>query len=231
MKKLIFILTLFLFTFASEAQQRFSSYRSQNSSAGFRGVGIGVGGAFPIFDYYADNTEYEFDFTPMASLSAEFWVSKPIAIRAGVGYLVSNGTSTAADEETSVAQLSGTVDALIYFTQSSRFSRKPKPSFYLGLGAEFVQLSVEHTPSFGDVQNLNGGTTLARILAGFEYPVTKQVKLGAELQYGMGTYEQGFEAGSVETLEEVSVSGARAMVTFKYVFSDYTPRARRGRYR
>jgi len=229
MKKLLFILPLIFFTLVSEAQQRFSSYRQQNQAYGFRSVGIGIGGAFPSFDYYADNTSYEFDFTPMASFSAEFWVAKPIAIRAGVGYLNSNGTAD--DEETSVAQLSGTIDALIYFTSTSRFSRKPKPSFYLGVGAEFVQLSVEHTPSFGDVQNLNGGTTLARLLAGFEYPVTPQVKLGAELQYGIGTYEQGFATGTNETLEEVSISGARAMVTLKYVFNDYTPRARRGRYR
>jgi hypothetical protein len=228
MKNFILILALASFTLGLQAQQRFSNYRHSQSSSGFRGVTLGIGGAFPSFDYYSD-TDYEFDFSPMVSLGGEFWISKPLAVRAGGSYLTSTGTTTG--EETKISQLSGTLDGLLYFSKTSRFSRSPQPMFYLGLGAEFIQLTVDYTPE-GDVsQTLNGGTTVVRLLGGFEYPVTPQIKIGAEIQYGIGNYEQGFIISSTEVLEEIDISGARAMLTLKYIVNDYSPRSKRSRYR
>lgn len=237
MKKYILPIVLVLLSILSaDAQESYSRYRQSLQKTGFRGIGIGAGVYFPKADYLTDQLDFDFgwkNLSPAAMFGQEFWLYKPIAARLAIGYQRSKGEQTIDDfvETYSLTTLPISADLMLFTTQASRFSRNPMPSYYFGLGVEYIILNIlysSNNPELGE-QKLSGSPIAAHALAGIEYPLGDRLRIGLEGQWVFGNYSQPWEITENNSyLETISISGPKAFLTVKYVFIDYIPRATKG---
>lgn len=223
MKK-IYLSLIIIFALSASAVAQHQSYRQfrhSQSKSGFKSLGLGLGVYLPSLDYYKDQTGYDFGIAPTASVFAEFWLFKPVAVRVGGSYATTSATQAGTgtfSEETTLTFLPLTVDALFYALPQRRFSRAPSLNYYAGLGADLAQISVKYKSPTSS-QSLSGQATFIHVIVGAQYPMTSNLSLGGELQYVLGDYSQGFllDNGS-EVTQKVSTAGPKVLVTLSYSF-------------
>ena len=87
-------------------------------------------------------------------------------------------------------------------------------------GAGFGANSISMTQTVDGTSKANSGFgTLYHLMFGYDYPLTEQLSLGAELQIALGSHKHVLDALPAKTTEDVSLSGPKILLQVNYLFS------------
>ena len=84
-------------------------------------------------------------------------------------------------------------------------------------GAGFGANSISMTQTVDGTSKANSGFgTLYHLMFGYDYPLTEQLSLGAELQIALGGHKHLLDSG---TTEDISLTGPKILLQVNYLFS------------
>lgn len=224
MKKIILLFIIIgAFSSASKAQSRYRGNYPQHGSEklGFRNISVGIGLYNPNLSYYKDVLKYDFSGAIGFDVKGEYYFAKLGSARVGAGIFNVTGKKVANSEwsaETKISTIPLSVDLLRHFKKDSRFALKPTPSAYFGISVQLTQLKLDYS-SPTQTSNLSGGYIAVGPIAGFEYYVTTNFLIGPEVQYLIGSFNQGFIHTDGEQFEKkISMNGLKFGLRAAFVF-------------
>ena len=65
----------------------------------------------------------------------------------------------------------------------------------------------------------SGFGTIYHLMFGYDYPLTEQLSLGAELQIALGSHKHVVEAVPTGATEDISLTGPKILLQVNYLFS------------
>jgi hypothetical protein len=218
MKKYIIILVVLIVGVSSvKGQQSYKKYKHQLSNSGMRSIGMTIGAYLPGMDYYKNQTGFDFKSALSAGINAEYYIYKPISIRAGINYFSTtaktNGTATF-NEETTVSAIPFNLDVIMNISNATKYSKGPATTFYFGAGVDLNLLNVKYK-STASSQTVSGKYTSYHAIVGLDYG--KGIRIGPEIQYVIGKYSQDFlSASDVLSTQDIEMKGLKLLVKISY---------------
>ena len=95
----------------------------------------------------------------------------------------------------------------------------PFDGIYAGAGLGANRISMTHTVDSDTPIENSGFGTMYHLLVGYDYPLTGQLSLGAELQIALGGHKHVLDALPAKTTEDISLSGPKILLQLNYLFS------------
>ena len=92
----------------------------------------------------------------------------------------------------------------------------PFDGIYAGAGFGANKISMTQTQDSGTAKESSGFGTLYHLMFGYDYPLTEQLSLGAELQIALGGHKHLLDSG---TTEDISLTGPKILLQVNYLFS------------
>ena len=98
----------------------------------------------------------------------------------------------------------------------------PFPGIYAGAGFGANRISMTQTED-GTSKDNSGFGTLYHLLVGYDYPLTDQLSLGAELQIALGGHKHSQVSQTSDTVQtteqkDISLSGPKILLQLNYLF-------------
>ena len=94
----------------------------------------------------------------------------------------------------------------------------PFDGIYAGAGFGANNISMTQTVD-GTSKASSGFGTLYHLMFGYDYPLTEQLSLGAELQIALCGHKHVLDALPAKTTEDISLSGPKILLQLNYLFS------------
>ena len=94
----------------------------------------------------------------------------------------------------------------------------PFDGIYAGAGFGANSISMTHTQD-GTSKASSGFGTLYHLMFGYDYPLTEQLSLGAELQIALGSHKHVVAAVPTGATEDISLTGPKILLQVNYLFS------------
>ena len=91
----------------------------------------------------------------------------------------------------------------------------PFDGIYAGAGFGANRISMTHTVDSDTPIENSGFGTMYHLLVGYDYPLTDQLSLGAELQIALGGHKHLLDSG---TTEDISLTGPKILLQVNYLF-------------
>ena len=95
----------------------------------------------------------------------------------------------------------------------------PFDGIYAGAGLGANKITMTHTVDSEPPKESSGFGTMYHLLVGYDYPLTDQLSLGAELQIALGGHKHVLDALPAKTTEDISLSGPKILLQLNYLFS------------
>ena len=95
----------------------------------------------------------------------------------------------------------------------------PFDGVYAGAGFGANRISMTQTVDSDTPIENSGFGTMYHLLVGYDYPLTGQLSLGAELQIALGGHKHVLDALPAKTTEDISLSGPKILLQLNYLFS------------
>ena len=95
----------------------------------------------------------------------------------------------------------------------------PFDGIYAGAGFGANRISMTQTVDSDTPIENSGFGTMYHLLVGYDYPLTDQLSLGAELQIALGGHKHVLDALPAKTTEDISLSGPKILLQLNYLFS------------
>ena len=95
----------------------------------------------------------------------------------------------------------------------------PFDGIYAGAGLGANRISMTHTVDSDTPIENSGFGTMYHLFVGYDYPLTDQLSLGAELQIALGGHKHVLDALPAKTTEDISLSGPKILIQLNYLFS------------
>ena len=95
----------------------------------------------------------------------------------------------------------------------------PFDGVYAGAGFGANRISMTQTVDSDTPIENSGFGTMYHLLVGYDYPLTDQLSLGAELQIALGGHKHVLDALPAKTTEDISLSGPKILLQLNYLFS------------
>ena len=92
----------------------------------------------------------------------------------------------------------------------------PFPGIYAGAGFGANKITMTQTQDSDTPKESSGFGTMYHLLVGYDYPLTDQLSLGAELQIALGGHKHVLAS---QTTEDISLSGPKILLQLNYLFS------------
>ena len=92
----------------------------------------------------------------------------------------------------------------------------PFDGVYAGAGFGANRISMTQTVDSDTPIENSGFGTMYHLLVGYDYPLTGQLSLGAELQIALGGHKHVLDS---QTTEDISLSGPKILLQLNYLFS------------
>ena len=94
----------------------------------------------------------------------------------------------------------------------------PFDGVYAGAGFGANRISMTQTVDSDTPIENSGFGTMYHLLVGYDYPLTGQLSLGAELQIALGGHKHVLDALPAKTTEDISLSGPKILLQLNYLF-------------
>ena len=94
----------------------------------------------------------------------------------------------------------------------------PFDGIYAGAGFGANNISMTQTVD-GTSKANSGFGTLYHLMFGYDYPLTEQLSLGAELQIALGSHKHVVDAVPTGATEDISLTGPKILLQVNYLFS------------
>ena len=91
----------------------------------------------------------------------------------------------------------------------------PFDGIYAGAGFGANKISMTQTQDSGTAKENSGFGTLYHLMFGYDYPLTEQLSLGAELQIALGSHKHVL---ATQTTEKISLTGPKILLQVNYLF-------------
>ena len=91
----------------------------------------------------------------------------------------------------------------------------PFDGIYAGAGFGANRITMTHTVDSDTPIESSGFGTMYHLLVGYDYPLTDQLSLGAELQIALGGHKHVLAS---QTTEDISLSGPKILLQLNYLF-------------
>ena len=95
----------------------------------------------------------------------------------------------------------------------------PFDGIYAGVGLGANKITMTQTTDSDTPKESSGFGTMYHLLVGYDYPLTGQLSLGAELQIALGGHKHVLDALPAKTTEDISLSGPKILLQLNYLFS------------
>ena len=95
----------------------------------------------------------------------------------------------------------------------------PFDGIYAGAGFGANRISMTQTVDSDTPKENSGFGTIYHLMFGYDYPLTEQLSLGAELQIALGSHKHVLDALPAKTTEDISLSGPKILLQVNYLFS------------
>ena len=95
----------------------------------------------------------------------------------------------------------------------------PFDGIYAGAGLGANKITMTHTTDSDTPKESSSFGTMYHLLVGYDYPLTDQLSLGAELQIALGGHKHVLDALPAKTTEDISLSGPKILLQLNYLFS------------
>ncbi|HIB29730.1 MAG TPA: hypothetical protein EYO24_04370, partial [Candidatus Marinimicrobia bacterium] len=92
----------------------------------------------------------------------------------------------------------------------------PFDGIYAGAGLGANKITMTQTTDSDTPKESSGFGTMYHLLVGYDYPLTDQLSLGAELQIALGGHKHALAS---QTTEDISLSGPKILLQVNYLFS------------
>ena len=92
----------------------------------------------------------------------------------------------------------------------------PFDGIYAGAGFGANKISMTQTQDSETAKESSGFGTLYHLMFGYDYPLTDQLSLGAELQIALGSHKHVL---ATQTTEDISLTGPKILLQVNYLFS------------
>ena len=93
----------------------------------------------------------------------------------------------------------------------------PFDGIYAGAGFGANKISMTQTQDSGTAKENSGFGTLYHLMFGYDYPLTEQLSLGAELQIALGSHKHVVK-GATSATENISLTGPKILLQVNYLF-------------
>jgi len=93
----------------------------------------------------------------------------------------------------------------------------PFDGIYAGAGFGANRISMTQTVDSDTPKENSGFGTIYHLMFGYDYPLTEQLSLGAELQIALGSHKHVVEAATSAT-ENISLTGPKILLQVNYLF-------------
>ena len=90
---------------------------------------------------------------------------------------------------------------------------------YAGAGFGANKITMTQTQDSDTPKESSGFGTMYHLLVGYDYPLTDQLSLGAELQIALGGHKHVVDALPAKTTEDITLSGPKILLQLNYLFS------------
>ena len=94
----------------------------------------------------------------------------------------------------------------------------PFDGIYAGAGLGANRISMTHTVDSDTPIENSGFGTMYHLLVGYDYPLTGQLSLGAELQIALGGHKHVVASQTTSVSEDISLSGPKILLQLNYLF-------------
>ena len=94
----------------------------------------------------------------------------------------------------------------------------PFDGIYAGAGFGANKISMTQTQDSGTAKESSGFGTLYHLMFGYDYPLTEQLSLGAELQIALGSHKHVVDAVPTGATEDISLTGPKILLQVNYLF-------------
>ena len=94
----------------------------------------------------------------------------------------------------------------------------PFDGIYAGAGFGANKISMTQTQDSGTAKESSGFGTMYHLLVGYDYPLTDQLSLGAELQIALGGHKHVVASQTTSVSEDISLSGPKILLQLNYLF-------------
>ena len=91
----------------------------------------------------------------------------------------------------------------------------PFDGIYAGAGLGANKITMTQTTDSDTPKESSGFGTMYHLLVGYDYPLTDQLSLGAELQIALGGHKHALAS---QTTEDISLSGPKILLQLNYLF-------------
>ena len=95
----------------------------------------------------------------------------------------------------------------------------PFDGIYAGAGFGANRISMTQTVDSDTPIENSGFGTMYHLLVGYDYSLSDQLSLGAELQIALGGHKHVLDALPAKTTEDISLSGPKILLQLNYLFS------------
>ena len=95
----------------------------------------------------------------------------------------------------------------------------PFDGIYAGAGFGANRISMTQTVDSDTPKENSGFGTLYHLMFGYDYPLTEQLSLGAELQIALGSHKHVVDAVPTKATEDISLTGPKILLQVNYLFS------------
>ena len=92
----------------------------------------------------------------------------------------------------------------------------PFDGIYAGAGLGANKITMTQTTDSDTPKESSGFGTMYHLLVGYDYPLTDQLSLGAELQIALGGHKHVLAS---QTTEDISLTGPKILLQLNYLFS------------
>jgi len=204
----------------------------KKSSFSINSVGISLGWYNPSLDYWKNNSEFkDASFNGAIDVKGflEMQIIKNLHGQIGIGYWQSSVEDDLQGFGNTKLLLTGVPISLdiLYQIEPIRFSVFTP---YVGLGGDYT--FVQYKLSFeqkNDPDPANGSTFLGDAVIGLNAKLSKSFAVDLEFSYKFGSYKQEFKIEDIDpedpdnptyeiVEEDISLSGPRIGISFKYLF-------------
>jgi opacity protein-like surface antigen len=94
----------------------------------------------------------------------------------------------------------------------------PFDGIYAGAGFGANRISMTQTVDSDTPKENSGFGTIYHLMFGYDYPLTEQLSLGAELQIALGSHKHVVDAGAAGATEDISLTGPKILLQVNYLF-------------
>lgn len=218
-----------IFIFSDASAQRHIRHKRNSSYFRFKSATFGAGLYKPYLDYWNERSfvkdwDTKFKSAPVVAGNIEFECFKQIGVRIEGQYWtnkVSNHPNTAEsgilDQDLSLSLLPITGCFTFDLAENSFFRS------YIGAGAGICLVSTQFNRIYIDPntdpshENASGTGNIYVLLHGFDFSITKRLRIGVETKYTTGSYDQStINSGK----HEVKLNGLQVLVNVCYYFYD-----------